>query len=104
MPFQKDNSLAAGGARANAGRKSNAARNELRQILDAAVPASTRRQIFKAMALSAKNGDMAAAKILLGYLYGNPVNRHQFEDLADDELIAAVIGDEEQDAGDTNAA
>jgi len=92
MPFETGNQLAKGGARPGSGPKPDNIKRELQQILDEAVPDEHRKDIFVMLATRARSGDTKAAALVLGYIYGKPVERksHSFENESDSDLIAGT--------------
>jgi hypothetical protein len=64
-----------GGKRTNAGRKPKELSEELKRVFDAACSFEERVEIFRAMAGEAKGGNVKAASLVFGYLYGTPVQR-----------------------------
>lgn len=71
MPFVK------GQSGNPAGRKPNAARQELETLLDKTWPVAKREQALINLATKAGNGDIDAIKILLAYTYGKPIERKE---------------------------
>lgn len=65
-----------GGKRQGAGRRPGPQRDELREILDEAVPREHRVAIIEVLAARARAGDPKAAGLLLDRLYGRVVDEH----------------------------
>lgn len=68
-----------GGTRPNSGRKPKGEIEELQRILDEAVPYEERVDAMRVLLARAKSSDVGALKLLLGYLYGTPVQRQAVE-------------------------
>src|SRR5689334_14525990 len=81
-----------GGARPGAGRKSNAEKSGLQEILSTAWPRARRVRTIKRLAESAEEGDTKAAGLLLGYAYGRPVQpvEHDLDNRITD-LMALLV-------------
>jgi hypothetical protein len=73
---------ARGGKRPGAGRKPNAARDELRLLLDEMVTTDERKQMLAVCRSYAQSGSLPHLQFLFSYLYGKPVERieHTGED------------------------
>jgi hypothetical protein len=63
---------AKGGKRPGAGRKSKAEEMGLAALLDGCVTDADRKALFRALLRKGKAGDVKAAGLLLGYIYGTP--------------------------------
>lgn len=72
-----------GGKRANAGRKTRVVEQNFNKLLDACVPGSTRESIIRKLAEDAEHPSFRirneARKLLLAYMVGKPVERHEVE-------------------------
>lgn len=75
MPFEKGNQLRKGKSAPNSGRKADKDIAELQRVMDKALDFEERVEIFRVMGARARSGDSGAAKLVLGYLYGTPVQR-----------------------------
>jgi hypothetical protein len=72
-----------GGKRVGAGRKSRVIEQNLNALLQACVPGSKRESIIRKLAEDAEHPSFRirneARKVLLAYMYGKPVERHEVE-------------------------
>jgi hypothetical protein len=79
-----------GGKRLNAGRKTEKDIHSLQQVLDEALSHEERVEIFRVMGSRARSGDSNAARVVLGYLYGTPLQRTEISG-ADGAPLAITI-------------
>lgn len=98
-----------GGKKGRSGRKSKAEELGLVALLDECFTVEDRKELIKALVKEAKRAplmNMDAAKLLLSYAYGKPVDRKEVtgkdgqpirvitaQELSDDELAAIAAGD-----------
>jgi hypothetical protein len=75
MPFEKGNQIRKGKASPNSGRKTDKTLSELQRVMEEACPYQDRVEAFRVLTGSAKAGDVNAAKLMFGYLYGTPLQR-----------------------------
>lgn len=66
-----------GGKRPGAGRKSKAEEMGLKALLDECITEAERRSLFRKLLAAGKKGDVKATGLLLAYIYGKPVERHE---------------------------
>ena len=69
-----------GGPRPGAGRKSKLQITTMRSLLDSEIPAAQWQALIRCLMESAERGNLAAAKILLSYRFGNPYEKAPAED------------------------
>jgi hypothetical protein len=82
-----------GGKRPNSGRKSKAFEQNLNGLLEKCVPGSQRESIIQKLAEDAGHTSFRirneARKLLLAYMYGKPVERHEVDAQVDVNLPSA---------------
>jgi hypothetical protein len=84
--------MAHGGARPNAGRKSKAEEAGLKALLDECVTERDRRALFRKLKQKALAGEDVAMGLLLGYLYGKPVQRQEITGAEGEPLFKVYVG------------
>lgn len=70
MPFQTGNKLAPGGKRPGAGRKPDAVRQELTDLLNETIDTEDRRDVLRMLSARARSGDVKAIGLLMDRLWG----------------------------------
>lgn len=85
MPFAAGHKLATGGSRNGAGRKPDALKRELKDLLDKAVPQDKRLAILEILSHMAHAGNVKAATFLFDRMYGKPVQTLEIADSVADE-------------------
>lgn len=83
MPFYAGNKLARGGPRPGSGRKSDALKAELQDLIRETVPREKLKSIIEVMSHLANAGDTKAAAWLFDRLYGRPVQHLEVSDEAE---------------------